>query len=196
MDLKWAEHVLDGDESLVRCLTTRLNGLKIIGKVAPFKTKKMLADGIFMSKVIYLIPLWGGCEKYLIRSLQVIQNKAARAVTKLDWSTSSHVLLSQCGWLSVHQLVVYHTVVLVHKVLLSGTPKHLFNLFNEDYNVKTRLDDQKLLKPEQTKAPKNDLAMDSFRDYNLLPLAIRSTSPILKFKRLVKTWISENIPLA
>ena len=101
----------------------------------------------------------------------------------------------------MHQLVVYHTVVLVHKVLLSGTPKHLFNLFNEDYNVKTRLDDQKLLKPEQTKAPKKDLAMDSFRwrsiqDYNLLPLAIRSTSPFLKFKRLVKTWISENIPLA
>ena len=92
----------------------------------------------------------GGCEK----SLQVIKNKAARVVTKLDWSTSSHALLSQCGWLSVHQLVVYHTVVLVHKVLLSGTPKHLFNLFNEDYNVKTRLADQKLLKPEQTKAPK------------------------------------------
>ena len=56
-DLKWAEHVLDGDESLVRCLTTRLNGLKIICKVAPFKTRKMLADGIFMSKLIYLIPL-------------------------------------------------------------------------------------------------------------------------------------------
>ena len=69
---------------MVKCLTTRLSALKIIGKVAPFKTRKMLADGIFMSKLIYLIPLWGGCEKYLIRSLQVIQNKAARVVTKLD----------------------------------------------------------------------------------------------------------------
>ena len=83
-DLKWAEHILSGEESLVKSLNTRLSALKLVGKVATFKTRKMLADGIFMSKLIYLISLWGGCEKYLIRSLQIIRNKAARVVTKLD----------------------------------------------------------------------------------------------------------------
>ena len=83
-DLKWAEHILDGEESLVKSLNTRLSALKLVGKVATFKTRKMLADGIFMSKLIYLISLFFGCEKYLIRSLQIIQSKAARVVTKLD----------------------------------------------------------------------------------------------------------------
>ena len=101
----------------------------------------------------------------------------------------------------MHQLVMDSTVVLVHKDLLSGTPKHIFNLFNDDYNVKTGIASQKLLKPEQTNAPKKDLAMESFKwrsikDNKLLPLAIRSTSPILKSKKVFKTWISEFIPLA
>ena len=107
-NLKWTEHIQDNEESLMKCLTKRLYGLYQICKVANFKTRKMVAEGIFMSKLIYLMPLWGGCELYLIRSLQVIQNKAARAVTKSGWYTSTKDLLQQCGWLSVNQLIAYH----------------------------------------------------------------------------------------
>jgi hypothetical protein len=35
-----------------------------------------------MSKLIYLMPLWSGCEDYLVMCLQVVQNKAARTVAK------------------------------------------------------------------------------------------------------------------
>ena len=160
----------------------------------------MLADGIIISKLSYLISLWGGCEKYLIRSLQVIQSKAARVVTKLDWYTPTHVLLSQCGWLSVHQLALYHTVILAHKVLMSGSPNYLHNLYSEDYGCETRLADMKLIKPGKSKAPEHDLATSSFRwrsleQYNSLPLNIRNTIPINKFKVLVKKWIMENVEL-
>ena len=41
----------------------------------------MIADGLFMSKLIYLSPLWGGCEKFLLEALQVTQNKVAGLVT-------------------------------------------------------------------------------------------------------------------
>ena len=135
----------------------------MIGKVAPFKTRKMLADGIFISKLSYLISLWGGCEKYLIKSLQIVQNKAARVVTKLAWHTPTHALLSQCGWLSVHQLAVHHSVALVHKILSSGHPKYLHNLFSLEYKVKTRHADLNLIKPSQSQAPEHELVTDSFR---------------------------------
>ena len=48
------------EKSLVKQLGTRLNALRKISKFADFKTRKMLADGLFMSKLVYLIPLWGG----------------------------------------------------------------------------------------------------------------------------------------
>ena len=199
-DLKWAEHIQDNDESLIRGLTTRLSALKIIGKVATFSTRKMIADGIFISKLSYLISLWGGCEGYLLKSLQVIQNKAARVVTKLDWNTPTRVLLSQCGWLSVCQLAMYHTVLLVHKTLQTGAPEYLHSMYSRHYQVKTRLADKGLIKPSETDAPKKDLTQDSFKwrslhQYNLLPLEIRSATSINKFKKLAKNWIMENIPI-
>ena len=117
-NLKWTNHILLNEKSLVNQLGTRLNALKKVSKVADFKTRKMLADGLFTSKLVYLIPLWGGCEKFLIKALQIIQNKAARSVTKLGIFTPFQTLLKQCGWLSVNQLVFYHTVILLFKTLL------------------------------------------------------------------------------
>jgi hypothetical protein len=117
-DLKWNEH----EESLIRSLGSRLGALKMVGKVASFKNRKLIADGILMIKLCYLIAIRGGCSSYLLNTLQVIQNKAARVVTKLDWSTPTEELLKQCGWLIVQQLAVYHSVLVVYKVLQSKSP--------------------------------------------------------------------------
>ena len=51
-DMRWVEHVLDGDDSLVKALNSRLGALKKISQVASFKSRKATADGIFMSKLI------------------------------------------------------------------------------------------------------------------------------------------------
>ena len=53
----------------------------------------MLANGLFMSKLIYLMPVWAGCEEYLVNALQVIQNKVARSVTKKDIFTPTKGLI-------------------------------------------------------------------------------------------------------
>ena len=111
-DLKWTEYLRDSKgDNLIRSLNIRLGALKKIRKVAGFRNRKMIAEGIVVSKVSYLISLWVGCELGLKRSLQVIMNKVARVVTRLDWSTSTKELLCQCGWLSVNQLVFYHSVL-------------------------------------------------------------------------------------
>ena len=124
-DMKWGEHILDNEDSLVRSLNSRVGALKLVSKVASFKNRKMIANGIFLSKLTYLMPLWGGCRKELIQKLQVLQNKAARALTKLDWYTPTSELLNQCGWLSVQQLIAYHSLVLVFKVVQAQSPRYL-----------------------------------------------------------------------
>ena len=89
-----------------------------------------------MSKLSYLIPLWAGCEAYLLLALQRIQNKAARVVTRSSLSTAGH--LAQCGWLSVRQLAVYQTCVLVYKVLEHKSPQYLYSMFSSEYTRDTR----------------------------------------------------------
>ena len=62
---------------------------------------------------------------YIIRAVQVIQNKAARSVTKLSWYTPTRVLLLQCNWLSIKQLIFYHSVLQVWKVRTAGVPVYI-----------------------------------------------------------------------
>ena len=61
----------------------------------------------------------------------MIQNKAARVVTRSELSTAGH--LGQCGWLSVRQLAMYQTCVLVYKVLEEKSPMYLYRMFNRKY---------------------------------------------------------------
>ena len=68
-DMRWAEHVLGSDESLIKALKRRLAALKKITYIASFRTRKAVANGIFMSKLIYVMPLWSGCEEYLVKAL-------------------------------------------------------------------------------------------------------------------------------
>ena len=81
-DLKRKEHLVNNKQSLVRQLTSRINGLLKVCKRASKTTRLKVANGIFISKLCYLIQVWGGCPEYLLSALQVLQNRAARAVTK------------------------------------------------------------------------------------------------------------------
>ena len=198
-DMKWAEHIQDSKESLLRSLSTRIGALKVIGRIASFKNRKLIANGIFLSKLSYLIALWGGCSQDLLKSLQILQNKAARIVTKLDWDTPTSVILKQCGWLSVHQLVEYHSVLMVYKVLKTKQPKPLHSMFPTEYKYcNTSQARSKSIK--QTGHPTLDLWQDSFRwraaqTFNKLPTSIKTLQTTETFKLEVKNWIRSNTPV-
>ena len=125
-NLKFTEHIQNNEKSMIKTLNKRLNALRKVSRYASFKSRKMIANGIILSHLTYLICWWSGCEGYLINSLQIIQNKAARMVTKCGKRTPIKSLLNQCGWLSVNQLSVYHSLILVYKVLSTQSPKYLY----------------------------------------------------------------------
>ena len=199
-DLKWADHIVDNEKSLIKSLTTRLNALKKICRYSNFKTRLMIANGVFISKLIYLIPLWGGACRYLLKMLQVIQNKAARYVTRSSWSTSTRDLLRQCNWLSVTQLSAYHSLVMTHKTMLSQQPKYLHDKFGSQYPCNTRLAASSKIRIDASFNAELSLAHSSFRWrasklYNELPLEIRSETKMIRFKATLKKWVQVNIEI-
>ena len=116
--LKWNQHISDSKTSLIRQLRTRNNGLKMISRNAKFDTRLMVASGSVQSKLVYLITLWGGAQQYLLKALQVQQLTAARTVCGMhSWRWSKGKLLKKVGWMSVRQLVEFHTVLRDHKKL-------------------------------------------------------------------------------
>ena len=199
-DLKWTENIQNSDKSLIKQLTSRLNALKIIIKVAPFKTRLMIANGIFCSKLIFQISLWGGAEDYLLRALQIIQNKAARLVAKKDRYTPVAELLRQCGWLSVRQLAFYHSVVQVFKTIQTKYPKYIYSKLNNQFPYNTRLAQTESVRMSSEFKSKLELTERSFMNratsnFNSLPQELRKLSKLENFKKQLKQWVEENVKI-
>ena len=196
-DLKWTEYIQDNGKSLIKQLTSRLSALKLVSGFSSFKIRLMIANGIFSSKLIFQISLWGGAADYLLNSLQTIQNKAARFVTRRGIYTPVSELLSQCGWLSVRQLVTYHSVILIHKTLLTKSPKYIYCKLASEFPYNTRLAESEVVRMGPEFQAKLSITERSFmhrgtKSYNKLPADLRKVTTIQNFKLKAKNWIMVN----
>ena len=184
-DLKWHQHVLN----LQRKLKTCLAGLRKLRLVVPLKMLKTIIDGIFNSTLTYCLPVFGGCEKGDICSIQVIQNKAAQIATRSPPRFNRHLMFDKLDWLSVNQLIVYHTLITVYKIRSSSEPKYLATKLNRD-NRYGRI----ILPKYNLELAERGFITRGSRLWNSVPVTIRTISNIGSFKRELKKWTKENIP--
>ena len=192
--LKWKEHVLDSKKSMVNTLTTRLNALKQVSRNASFKTRLMVANACFMSIITYMVAVWGGTEEYVIRAVQVMQNKAARCVTKLSWYTPTRILLQQCNWLSIKQLVFYHTVLQVWKVKLSQAPVYIHSKLIPA-NTRSAALGTLLVPAVEKSLTRKSFMVRSIAAWNTVPPEIRNLKKLETFKKKIKQWTKMNIEI-
>ena len=153
---------------------------------------------MIISQIIYLIQAWGGCSDTLISSIQTIQNKAARLVTKLDWSESTSKILNQCGWLSVRQLIFYHGLLLIFKIKLDKKPVYFHQKLSKHFSYNTRLASNNRVKLDQKVT--RQLSYQNFlyrfsKYWNELPDELRQTSNVQTFKTKLKQWVKSNVPI-
>ena len=76
-----------------------------------------MIDGIIMSRLTYGIQIWGlNAAKTTINKVQMVQNLAMKWITGENLGISTRKLLEKLGWLSIFQLNIYHSVLLLWKV--------------------------------------------------------------------------------
>ena len=192
--MQWNCHVRDHSKSIVKQLITRINGLKKISKSATFNTRLMIANGAVMSKVVYLISVWGGSQEYLLDILQVQQLAAARTVCGfLSRFWSKRKLLNRVGWLSIRQLAYYHTVLQAHKTILSGKPASLHQALSTQFPYRTRnATSGRIRYPENlSKASFKNRAVHYYNEVS--PEVFRGTIATVKYK--LRSWVKQNVPL-
>ena len=201
--MRWREHILDSKDSLLKCMIKRVGAMGKVRKSASFKTRKMIANGIFLSKLIYLMPVWITAEDYLINALQVCQNKVARIVAKVDRLTPTAVVLKQCGWLPVRHLMMFHSLVLLHKTIHNQTPAYLYSkVISGSEQPSTRqavVATAALVAAGVPRQPTVDECSLELKKkswcwsapvwYNKLPLELKSERKMTKFKTRLKEWV-------
>ena len=149
-----------------------------------------------MSHIVHLIQLWGRGSNYLINVIQILENQAARHVTKLSWCTPISELLKQCNWLSVRQMIMFQDLVLVFKIRKEGRPVYLFNKLSSQFSRNTR--NAKNNKIKQNQKPKSEISESSFVNrsivnWNKLPHEMTNLTDINKFKKELKGWVKLHV---
>ena len=153
---------------------------------ASFKTRLKIANGVFMSKLAYLIILWGGANQCLVKAVQVKQLAAARAVcgvASLRWSRRK--LLDGVGWLSIKQLIFYHTVLQVKKTLHTQEPKALFQAISSTCPYRTRSATSGQIRQDPGFSTLSTFNYRAMQSYNRVPKSVRQGSISSRF------WVLE-----
>ena len=184
-NLKWHTQI----EKLAEKLRKRLVGLNSLKYILPYQTRNTITLSMFNSTLVYCLPLFGGCDKQEVHQLQVLQNKAARVVTHSPPRAERAALYSRLNWLTVNQLISYHTLLTVFKIRQSGEPEYLASFLQDDSRTgRIILPNTKL-----TLAKKSFVWRGSVH-WNKLPLDLRKSMKIGHFKRGVRKWVLQNIP--
>ena len=188
-DLTWGLHLKTGKKALIPDLCKKLGSLWLVSKYLDSKARLKLANGIIMSKIIYMITIWGSARPSWINAIQRIQNKAARYVTRMNRYTRITKLMKDCKWLSVNQLNTYHSILLLRKVW-----------FNTGFGILRQgleMDRNGMFKqlPGRINMVRDSWKRRTIVSWNLLPVELRNEMDLSVFKNNLKEPIVLNVKL-
>ena len=120
----WKEQT---DFVLKKC-AEKLNGLKVGGKLFPFKRRLESAKAIHLSKMYFGVEVWGpGLVGAQVQVLQACQNRVVQWVVGRgrQGPNSTRENLKACGLLSVNQTIAFRVLITGLQVLQTGKPEGL-----------------------------------------------------------------------
>ena len=143
-------------------------------------SKKLLANGLLISKFNYLIAMWGGATSNHLLTAQRTMNQVARWVTNKGKKTKISTLLETTEWLSIRETTRYQSLIQFWKILHLRKPKFMTNLIQLDNRNNAT-----------TSLPRLQFTTHGWRwrttdDWNLLDQEIRDTASLPTFKRKLK----------
>ena len=175
-------------EILSSKLKQRLAGLEKIRYVMGCATKNNLVQGIFNSVLCYCLPLFGGCSQQDLDLLQSQQNKAARLVLNYPPRSNRDYTFDAVKWLTVRQLIAYHTLLTVYRIRTSKGPEHLYRLLGRDNH-----NGHIIVKNVQLGLYRSSFVFRGAVLWNKLPRSMRHNCKETSFKSVLNKWIKENV---
>ncbi len=111
------------------CITTYFH-LKNISKLRPMSNAEMLIHAFMTSRLDCCNALLGGCSARLINKLQMVQNAAARVLTRTRKYGHISPVLSTLHWLPIKHHIDFKIVLIPYKVLNGLAPQYFSKLLS------------------------------------------------------------------
>ena len=195
--LKWNYNITDSKKSVMKQLNTRLNALILARKHMKTKTLLQVANGIFYSKLLYGIEVWGNCPSYLKHKVQVILLRAARLIIgkkSQRWHTKK--ILNEVGWHTIDEIATLTSVKLAHKMLHTSQPESLaYRTLKHKTDASTRLSGPNKLGPRPRTYgggtyTKYQIRAGIYSKYNSIPEPIQNIMDQHRFKKWTKKYLT------
>ena len=154
-----------------------------------------------------MLPLFGGAPEYMLQAIQKKQNEAMRLVVKRKWSErgtklmSTKELLKQCNYLSVKQMVYYHSVAMVHKTLKQQAPVYLHDVLLKAmtsgvrHRYPTRTSGKRVVAEASLSVANTSFRWRAGAQYAALPANIKEEQNIKSFLIQLKRYTIEQIEI-
>ena len=184
-DATWSYHLETGEKPIVKALRSTLGTLTHISKHMSVSCRLLLANGLFLSKLLYLLPMWGGLPAREAKKLQILINKCARMVLGANRKIRTRALMERCGWLYFRELVDYHSLIQMFKIINIGKPANLRKKFTilQDKRIETI--------PARLKISRSSFKWRTSRLWNDLPDNLLNLDKLSAFKKQLKKHIIE-----
>ena len=121
----WDAHVATGKKPLLPCLRRNIGMLSRIINCTNTKVKQHLVNSFVVSKLNYMICVWGNATLTLTKKVQIVLNTAARLVHNSDKTTKVSTLMKQCNWLDTQGTTEYFSLLNMWKIIRTNTPEYM-----------------------------------------------------------------------
>ena len=99
-------------------------------KTLPTESLCMLYKTLIEPHIRYCSIVWGNCGEALKDKLQILQNRAARIITRTTYDTANHfALLRQLKWLDVRSIIKLEMGLFMYKAMNQLVPEQISEMF-------------------------------------------------------------------
>ena len=123
-----------------------------------------------------------------VNMLQVQQNRAAQIVLSLPPRTSRKFMFDKLSWLTVKQLIAYHTLIAVYRIRQSKEPEYLAGILGKDNST-----GHIIMKNTRLGLYRSSFVFRGSMLWNKLPDNLRKETKIRKFKKELKDWVVSHV---
>lgn len=192
--LKFDEHSKYIEAKISKKIGFMFRTCKLISR----KYKILVYRSIIEPHFIYCPTVLYTLNDSQISMLQKKQNKVMRFILRKRYDTHIQEMLDALNWLSVKQLVTYHTLKFIHSMKLGILPTYLNNRLRynrefHDYQTRSRNDfHYPMIRNERDK---RSIFYEGVREYNDLPNYLKICNNLMMFKKKLFMYCKNVMPI-